>query len=469
MSALLRDADLNDFISPGLACVKPAQPQKVEKKPSFEVEVGIESSEPEKVSISLQDCLACAGCITSSEEILLSKQSHKVFLEKWSELEELDERSLAVSISPQCRLSLADYYSMCLADLDRCFQNFMKTKFNAKYVVGTQFGRSISISRINATLKDRVPENEGPLLCSVCPGFVLYAEKTKPELIPHMLDVKSPQQITGNLLKQADPTCYHLSIMPCFDKKLEASREECEKEVDCVITPKQFVAMLGDLSIDFKSYMTEYDSSKELCPSGWDYKLHWLSNEGSSSGGYAYQYLLSLQSSNPESDIITIEGKNSDVTEYRLVSKSKGVIASSSEVYGFRNIQNLVRKLSQSASVKKRGIKVKRRGQSVLKSGETSEKTTKVLTADPAKTDFVEVMACPSGCINGGGLLNEEKNANRRKQLAQDLSLAYTKVHSVNIPDIVHAYDDKSNDFKYNLRVIEPSTSSDVVAVGNTW
>lgn len=105
----------------------------------------------------------------------------------------------------------------------------------------------------------------------------------------------------------------------------------------------------------------------------------------------------------------------------------------------------------------------------MLKSGETSEKTTKVLTADPAKTDFVEVMACPSGCINGGGLLNEEKNANRRKQLAQDLSLAYTKVHSVNIPDIVHAYDDKSNDFKYNLRVIEPSTSSDVVAVGNTW
>ena len=55
------------------------------------------------------------------------------------------------------------------------------------------------------------------------------------------------------------------------------------------------------------------------------------------------------------------------------------------------------------------------------------------------------------------------------KRQAQDLSLAYTKVHSVNIPDIVHAYDDKSNDFKYNLRVIEPSTSSDVVAVGNTW
>ncbi|CDO94113.1 unnamed protein product [Kluyveromyces dobzhanskii CBS 2104] len=469
MSALLSDADLNDFISPGLACVKPAQAAKVEKNPSLELEVGVESNEPEKVSISLQDCLACAGCITSSEEILLSKQSHTVFLEKWNELRSQDIRSLAVSIPPQCRLSLANYYSMDLSSFDRCFQNFMKTKFEAKYVVGTQIGRSISVSRMNATLKDKLPTASGPVLCSVCPGFVLYAEKTKPELLSRMLDVKSPQQITGSLLKQADPECYHLSVMPCFDKKLEASRDECDKEVDCVITPKEFVTMLRDQAVDFKSYMVDFDLSRELCPSGWDSDLHWLSNEGSSSGGYAYQYLLSLQASHAQSHIITVEGKNSDVTEYRLVSDDNQVLATSSKVYGFRNIQNLVRKLSQSASAKKRTIKVKKRGSEASRSGESTGRTNSSLLADPAKTEFVEVMACPSGCINGGGLLNEEQNASRRKLLAQDLSNAYSKIQSVNISDVADEYDNKLNSFNYKFRVVEPSTSLDVVTVGNTW
>ena len=119
MSALLSDADLNDFISPGLACVKPTQTRKVETN-SLEIEVGTESNEPEKVSISLQDCLACAGCITSSEEILLSKQSHAVFLDAWKSLSDRDgDKPLAISIPPQCRVSLAKFYN-CLLYTSRC-------------------------------------------------------------------------------------------------------------------------------------------------------------------------------------------------------------------------------------------------------------------------------------------------------------------------------------------------------------
>lgn len=481
MSALLSDADLNDFISPGLACVKPTQTRKVETN-SLEIEVGTESNEPEKVSISLQDCLACAGCITSSEEILLSKQSHAVFLDAWKSLSDRDgDKPLAISIPPQCRVSLAKFYKMEVSEFDRCFQNVMSRYFKAKYVVGTQVGRSFSISKTNEKLKQTKKIPGKPLICSICPGFVLYAEKTKPELVPYMLNVKSPQQITGNLLKQADPRCYHLSIMPCFDKKLEASREDCAQEVDCVITPREFVTMLEELSINFENYRTDIDFLPNLTPKQWDSKSHWLNNEGSTSGGYAYQYILSVQADFPESRVVTIEGKNNDLLEFQLLSSEGQLLASSSQLYGFRNIQNLVRKISQKATSKKRGVKVlKKRGKPLQNSltdeptADDNSKQSSRAFADPLNTDFIEVMACPGGCINGGGLLNGEQNSTRRKALAQELSILYAGIPSVDTNAIAAQYSElvgissDNSQLQYNLRVLE-SHPTDVVTVGNTW
>ena len=213
MSSLLSESDLNDFISPGLACIKPTETVKEKKVAGEELEVGKESNEMEKVSISLQDCLACSGCITSSEEILLSRQSHTVFLEAWNKLPE--DTTLMVSIPPQSRLSLAHYFEMSLDLFDECFINIMRTHFGAKYVVGTQIGRAITVYQTNQALIKR-KENEGsvgPALSAVCPGFVLYAEKSKPELVPYLLDVKSPQQITGALLKKTAANVYHLTVL----------------------------------------------------------------------------------------------------------------------------------------------------------------------------------------------------------------------------------------------------------------
>ena len=76
-----------------------------------------------------------------------------------------------------------------------------------------------------------------PMLSSHCPGFVCYAEKNQPECIPYLNTVKSAQQMIGCLLKQVLPKSssniaasppkpyFHVSVQPCFDKKLEASRK----------------------------------------------------------------------------------------------------------------------------------------------------------------------------------------------------------------------------------------------------
>ena len=64
------------------------------------------------------------------------------------------------------------------------------------------------------------------LLCSSCPGFVCYAEKTNSKLlVPKLSKVRSPQQISGLSLKLSKPNSYHVTIMPCYDKKLEAVRQ----------------------------------------------------------------------------------------------------------------------------------------------------------------------------------------------------------------------------------------------------
>ncbi len=83
-----------------------------------------------------------------------------------------------------------------------------------------------------------------PLLCSSCPGWVCFAEKTQPQLLPYLSRTKSAQQVIGFALKrvifgQCPPGAFadlsppdvtgkrlvHVSIQPCFDKKLEASRK----------------------------------------------------------------------------------------------------------------------------------------------------------------------------------------------------------------------------------------------------
>ncbi|CCH58856.1 hypothetical protein TBLA_0B00110 [Henningerozyma blattae CBS 6284] len=481
MSALLSEADLNDFISPSLACVKPTviNKSKVEEQnKDGEIEVGKEPEELEKVSITLQDCLACVGCITSSEEILLSRQSHSVFLNDWSKLED-NKRELVVSASPQTRLSLANYYGLTLQKFDIIFVNFFKSHFKAKFVVGTQLGRNVTIRQTNnklMKLKEEGILDEKPRLCSVCPGFVLYCEKTKPGLVPLLLNVKSPQQITGSLLKDYSKKhlsnrLYHLTIMPCFDKKLEASRSDGEEEVDCVITPKEFVTMLDELDLNFKDYDISDTSSTqilyEMSPKSWDPEIHWASNEGSSSGGYAFQYILAMSMKYPETDLVMLQGKNSDVMEYRLIDNIQTpprVIASSSEIYGFRNIQNLVRKLI-GGDMKRRNVKILRK-RNTTKNNSNSKPT----AIDPHKTDFIEVMACPGGCINGGGLINGEQNSSKRRALIQELNEKYKR--ELKIIDVLQmGYSDDEPDYEYEFNAVykDPSETQDIVTVGNTW
>lgn len=495
--SLLSEEDLNDFISPALACTKPTEIKKTKIKNNVndkgEYEVGVDEGEDEtleKVTITLSDCLACSGCITSSEEIMLQQQSHGVFLEAMSKCD-INTTKLAVSISPQCRLSMATYYGVEIDEFDKGFARFFKEKFNAVYIVGTQLGRNISIQQVIRKLNDWKQsddhrEDSRPRLSAADPGFVIYTEKTKPDLVPLLLNVKSPQQITGALLHETfqrnhpDQSLYVLGVMACFDKKLEASRPDSEGEVNCVITPKEFVAMISELGEDFTKYLgVQDDILIKMCPEEWDPELHWCINDGSSSGGFAYQYIVATQRSlthelQEESKIVTIAGKNNNICEYRLLNVNTGdTIASASELSGFRNIQNMVRHLSLNDTNIHGGKFPKRRVQSLRKrhTTEVSTITNKMkllnnLVAQPYKSDFIEVNAAPGGCLNGSGLLNEEQSTVRKRQFIQQLETMFHRSFPI-VDPLNRLHCDKL--YEYQFHAAEPQKQKDIVTVGNTW
>jgi iron only hydrogenase large subunit-like protein len=180
---------------------------------------------------------------------------------------------VVVSISPQTRASLAAKYNLSLDQTHRKLTWFLKAHMGVDYVFDTAFSRDFSllesarefIRRYNAAKAD-LPQKQFPMLCGVCPGWVCYAEKTHGYVVPFIDTTKSPQQMMGSIVKnyfaskvQIPPQqIFHSTVMPCYDKKLEASRDDFKDastnapDVDCVITSGELELMMKEQTIDIK-------------------------------------------------------------------------------------------------------------------------------------------------------------------------------------------------------------------------
>lgn len=544
MSAILSADDLNDFISPGQACVKPPASASEEKsEETNEVELQVDdhghtlevsktdgkASSLSPAQISLSDCLACSGCITSAEEILVAQHSHDELLKALQEnIANGSNKHFVASISHQSRASLATAFNLTIEQIDRLLINLLVNQMGFKAVIGTSLGRKLSIinESYNIIQKKESPEFNGPLLSSICPGWVLYAEKTHPYIIPKMSDIKSPQQITGCLLKSLvseelqtpKENIFHLSIMPCFDKKLESARPEKEddqlssapaSDVDCVLTAKELVTLLeqqketfqlipNNVSDILNSSIPIDDLYKRVAPKNWPYiEYAWSNDSGSASGGYSYNYLHILKNhlvlKDPSTyalenfSINTVTGKNSDIFELRLCYNDQ-TIASAAVLNGFRNIQNLVRKFKPAPNGKANTTKVNplvARRKARL-GGKSKLESQAEESADASKCDYVEIMACPNGCINGGGQISHPKEVPEKDWLFQALAsyneiplldLSSPEVASTLVPDLItwsNKFSTKFNVsesrlFKTWFKEVEKPTDPNSILLGAKW
>eukprot|EP00270_Netrium_digitus_P008319 TRINITY_DN2481_c0_g3_i4.p1 TRINITY_DN2481_c0_g3~~TRINITY_DN2481_c0_g3_i4.p1 ORF type:complete len:387 (+),score=92.71 TRINITY_DN2481_c0_g3_i4:136-1296(+) len=264
-----------------------------------------------------------------------------------------------------------------------------------------------------------------PVLASACPGWVVYAEKTHGQyVLPYMSRVKSPQQVMGSVIKRFAcqrlnlrvEDVYHVSVMPCYDKKLEAVRDEFlfavpdtesdgaaagrAAEVDCVLTSGELLDILLQQEGEDRgqSFADEKEAPMDTMLSNLDEKGMLYGARGGS-GGYAdaiFRYTAKKLFGHkfPDSDPLLFRDvrKNSaDLKELTLEVEGRTVLKVAL-VYGFQHIQNLLRK---------------------IKSGRCDY-------------HFVEVMACPGGCLNGGGQPRPRKGQPLKSHL-QDLEAAYLK------------------------------------------
>ncbi|PSK45335.1 hypothetical protein B9Z65_2475 [Elsinoe australis] len=492
MSAILSADDLNDFISPSVACIKPVETLPEAEKPSNPYEVTTEDAEAAAkappAQISLTDCLACSGCVTSAEAVLVSLQSYQEVLTtldaypeiplprtssegEWSDLAERDGKVFVATVSPQARASVAATFGVSERAAGHMIERLLSGEEGLRnegahgsgftWVLDSNVFREIAlvgaadelaaaqaISKTASGLGDfttRTSAPKKPILTSACPGWICYAEKTHPHVLPHISKLKSPQAIAGTLIKSVLATkgippskVFHMAIMPCFDKKLEASREEFTspywshstesstdsspaRDVDLVITSRELLSLATARGINFPSLshrplsrssqppFPDPDLNARLFPHR---KRTAVVTDAGSSGGYLHHILRTAQLRHPGSQLRMQRGRNADVVEYTLVSGPNGVDGSAPQqekeggpvllraarYYGFRNIQNLVRRLRPAKQSRMPGAAGRGGARRVGNGAGAGVKQEGV-----EGYDYVEVMACPGGCTNGGG------------------------------------------------------------------
>ncbi|CAG7835754.1 unnamed protein product [Allacma fusca] len=424
-SSILKLTELDDFIAPSQECIKPAQPLKPTPQPSaakvrIELEDvsigGVVPQVPQKVEINLTDCLACSGCITSAESILISQQSPeelvRILEKNKNSKAKVDNNFLAiVTLGTQAVISLARKYLVPPQEMAERLAGFFKD-LGADKVITITLAEDLCLIESGKEFVEKL-ENINrdptslPIISGVCPGWVCYAEKLHPYAIKNISRVKSPQQIMGSLLKlvygprvnHSPDEIYHVSLMSCFDRKLEASRKDFileeyrSKEVDSVITPLEIENLLESIGKHLLDYEpANLDNPFEFGNGSLGIGASIMSHLGSGSGGFA-EYIFRIMSAKHgiQADVTWIVGRNPDISEAVIPTPTGDL--KFSVATGFRNIQTIVRKLK-----------------------------TKMRANLP---HYIEIMACPTGCLNGGAQLRSQDSEQGGRELSCDLEKMY--------------------------------------------
>ena len=303
-----------------------------------------------------------------------------------------------------------------------------------EHTYDTTFARHLSLlEHLTEFLERKNSNGKLPMIASACPGWICYAEKAHGEMLPFIARTKSPQQVMGTLVKEylamtwdrkygcsfpsyivlslisldcRPDQIYHVTVMPCYDKKLEASRQDFHndiystRDVDCVITTGELEVMMRERGFDL-SLPVPGEDSPNVGVEFPELKVH----SGTSSGSYLHTLINFQMHASPSPLDLSIKTiRSSDYEEYTLKNPcTNEIVFKGAKCYGFRNLQNIVRKVGREVGVSV-GKGAAGRAAGGLRA-RVKRKTGAEGEGEGKGLDYVEVMACPGGCINGGGQL----------------------------------------------------------------
>ncbi len=275
-------------------------------------------------------------------------------------------------------------------------------------VFDTNFAADLTIMEEGSELIKRIKEGGTlPMITSCSPGWIKFAEHFYPEFIPNLSTCKSPHQMLGALVKTyyaekegIDPaSVVVVSVMPCTAKKFECARPEMRdsgyQDVDYVLTTRELARMIREGGIDFRNLPEEtYDN-----PLG---EYTGAATIFGATGGVMEAALRTVY------EILT--GKELVSLDLTMVRGLDGVKEAAIPIEGVGDVKVAVA----------HGLGNARKLLEKIKSGEGAY-------------HFIEIMACPGGCVSGGGQPIPVTNEKRTKRAAalyqEDRGLKYRKSH----------------------------------------
>lgn len=319
-------------------------------------------------------CTYCGQCLAVCPTGALREVYN--YDEVWQVLSDKD-KYVIVQTAPAVRAALGEEFGLPAGtDVTKKMVGALKA-LGFKKVYDTNFAADLTIVEEANELVDRL-KNGGrlPMITSCCPAWINYLETNYGDMLDYPSSCKSPQQMFGAIAKTylADKLGIEVenlvlvSVMPCVAKKFEANEEEFKKnaikDVDIVITTRELAKMIKEAGMDLTN-MEEQE---------FDNPLGEATGAGvifGNSGGVMEAALRTAY------EILT--GKELGKLEFNEVRGLEGI---------------------KETSVKLEDIDLK---VAVISSLGNAKKVMDDIRAGVCKYDFVEVMACPGGCIDGGG------------------------------------------------------------------
>lgn len=367
------------------------------------------------VGLNVSSCVNCGQCIVVCPTGALTEKNH--FPEIISALNDVNKK-LVVQFAPAISISIAEEFGLPVGTDMMGVLTAALRKIGFDYVFDTTFAADLTIMEESAELIKRVSEGgKLPLITSCCPSWIKYAEEFAPEFIENISTCKSPQQMMGAVIKSyfADKSnikpedIYSVSIMPCTAKKFEAQRDEMTTngltDVDAVLTTRELVKFLKLYGVNLLDLEPEVTNS----PLG----------TGTSAGK-----IFGASGGVAEAAIRT--------AYYKLVGKELWNFQVK-EVRGFEG--------RKETKIKIGDLEI---GVAVVNGLGNAKKLLDEISNGRNDIHFIEVMACPGGCIAGGGQplnLDDSKVKKRAASLYEIDNKSYIKVSHKN-PDVINLYND---------------------------
>ncbi len=329
---------------------------------------------PYNKGLNVSDCILCGQCILVCPTAALREKSS---LKEVSYAINSKKKYTIAQIAPAVRASIGEEYNLPLGYNATGQLVTALRRLGFDKVFDTNFAADLTIIEEATELIGRVNNGKKmPMFTSCCPGWIKYIEQNRPELLEHVSSCKSPHEMLGALTKSfyakkmgIDPKdIFVVSIMPCTVKKFESARpelaEDFMQDVDAVVTTRELVRLFKSAGIDFN----------DLPEDKFDNPL------GESTGAAV---IFGTSGGVMEAALRTaynmITGEELDKLEFEDIRGSQGVKETTVKVAdlnlniavvnGIGNVDQILDEVAEGKS----------------------------------KYDFIEVMACPGGCINGGG------------------------------------------------------------------